>query len=87
MGTKGRLIRCFPGPAVAISRDRVLDSKFRKVLTQCLADLNNQTIAEATPTTQKAGNEVVEIRDSIDPKFVTEMLTGILRGIGRTVGT
>ena len=86
MGTKGRLIRCFPGPAIAVDRERVVDSGFRKALTQCIAGLNNQIIAEAYSTTQKAGSEVVEIRESINPIFVTEMLTGILRGIGRAAG-
>ena len=86
MGTKGRLIRCFPGPAIAVDRDRVVDPSFRKAFTQCIAGLNNQVIAEVYPTAQKTGSEVVEIRESISPIFVTEMLTGILRGIGRAVG-
>ncbi|KAI9789614.1 MAG: hypothetical protein M1816_005923 [Peltula sp. TS41687] len=32
IGTKGRLRRCFPGPAVVVSRDRIADPNFRQSL-------------------------------------------------------
>ena len=85
MTTKGRLRRCFPGPAIAVSQDRVADSSFREALAQLLTELDANTPKEAWPVVKKAHSEAIEVRDSIHPKFITEMLTGILRGIGQSV--
>jgi hypothetical protein len=83
MGSKGRLRRCFPGPAIAIDPERLDDPLFREAFTQMLAQLDIETPLECIPTASKAGQNHPEIRDTVDPKFVTEMLTGLLRGIGR----
>ncbi|KAF8853528.1 hypothetical protein BDZ45DRAFT_761738, partial [Acephala macrosclerotiorum] len=85
MTTKGRLRRCFPGPAVAVGQDRMADSFFREALAQLLAELDANTPKEAWPVVEKAHSRTPEVRDSLHPKFITEMLTGILRGIGRPV--
>ncbi|KAI9679782.1 MAG: hypothetical protein M1817_004796 [Caeruleum heppii] len=80
--TKGRLRRCFPGPAMVIARDRCTDLTFLRPLTAMLAKLDVQTPDEALPTVIKARSQVTEPRDTVHPRFVTEMLTGILRAIG-----
>lgn len=82
MGTKGRLRRCFPGPAIIVGHDRMADSTFLDPLTQLLAKLDAETPQEVVPVTQKAGSEMSEIRDTLHPRFVTELLTGILRAVG-----
>ncbi|KAG9237428.1 hypothetical protein BJ875DRAFT_370034 [Amylocarpus encephaloides] len=87
MSTKGRLRRCFPGPAIAVSIDRLADPSFRQTLADLLAQLDANTPAECWPSVSKAGSKSFEIRDTIHPKFVTEFLTGILRGIGKPVET
>jgi hypothetical protein len=83
MGFKGRLRRCFPGPAIAIDPERLDDPLFREALTQLLAQLDIETPLEALPTASKAGENVHEFRDTVHPKFVTEVPAGFLRGIGR----
>ena len=83
IGTKGRLRRRFPGPAVAIGQDRIADSSFLNQIVDLLVKLDTETPHEALPTVRKARSEVVETRDTVHPIFVTEMLTGILRAIGR----
>jgi hypothetical protein len=83
MATKGRLKRCFPSPAIAISQERIADSFFRKALVQLLTRLDIDTPQEAWPVVSKAQSQSIEVRDTVHPKFVTEMLTGILRGIGQ----
>lgn len=83
MSTKGRLRRCFPGPAMIIGHDRMADTTFLDPLTQLLAKLDAETPEEAVPITSKAGSEMAEIRDTVDPRFVTELLTEILRAVGR----
>ena len=85
MTAKGRLRRCFPGPAIAVGQDRMADGFFRKALAQLLAELDTKTPLEAWPAVSKSGSKSPEVRDSINPKFVTEMLTGILRGVGQPV--
>jgi hypothetical protein len=85
MTTKGRLRRCFPGPVVAVGQDRFADLSFRKALAQLLVELDVNTPKEAWPVVVKAHSQTPEIRDSLHPKFITEMLTGILRGIGQPV--
>lgn len=81
--TKGRLRRRFPGPAIAISQDRIADTRFIEPLAELLANLDAETPAEVCQTTTKAGSEVVEVRNTVYPRLVTEMLTGILRAVGR----
>ena len=80
---KGRLRRRFPGPAVTIGQDRIADARFLTPLAELLAKLDAETPGEVCPTTRKAGSEVIEIRDTVHPRLVTEMLTGILRAIGQ----
>ena len=83
MATKGRLKRCFPGPAIAISQERMADPFFREELVQLLTRLDVDTPQEAWLVVSKAQSQFIEVRDTVHPKFITEMLTGILRGIGQ----
>ena len=83
IGTKGRLQRCFPGPAVAISQDRIADANFLKPLAELLIKLDAETPGEVLPTATKARSKVIETRDTVHPRFVTELLTGILRAVGQ----
>jgi len=83
IGTRGRLRWCFPGPAVAISQDRIADASFLEPLADLLAELDAETPEEAWPIVTKAHSKVIETRHTVHPKFVTEMLTGILRAVGQ----
>jgi hypothetical protein len=85
MTTKGRLRRCFPGPVVAVGQDRFADPFFCKALAQLLAKLDANTPKEVWLVVVKTHSRTPEIRDSLYPKFVIEMFTGILRGIGQLV--
>lgn len=82
MSTKGRLQRAFPGPAMSVSKEVVDDVNFRQPFVKLLCQLDAETPHEVQPHTTKAKSKVTEIRESITPTFVTEMLMGILRGIG-----
>ena len=46
MGTKGRLRRCFPGPAMTICRDRIADASFLEPLAELLTKLDAETHKE-----------------------------------------
>lgn len=83
IGTRGRLRRYFPGPAVVIGQDRIADSSFLKPLAELLIKLDAETPQEVLPTATKAYSKVIETREIVHPRFVTEMLTGILRAVGQ----
>ena len=79
IGIKGRLRRCFPGPVVAISQDRIADTSFLKPVVKLLVQLDAKTPEEVLPATTKAYSMVIKTRDIVHPRFATEILTGILR--------
>lgn len=79
----GRVRRRFPGPAIAIDQHRIADRNFRIQFAQLLACLDSEILERACPIVKKAGSAVGEIRDTVHPMFVTEMLTGMLRAMGR----
>ncbi|KAL2068505.1 hypothetical protein VTL71DRAFT_14842 [Oculimacula yallundae] len=85
VGAKGRLIRCFPGPAIKLDHERLEDQSFREALAQVLTSLDIDTPAEVYKVVSKSrSHHNIEIRESVHPRFVTEMLTGMLRGIGES---
>ncbi|TGO23195.1 hypothetical protein BPAE_0140g00010 [Botrytis paeoniae] len=83
--TKGRLRRCFPGLSFAVGLDKIANSSFREALARLLTSLDIDTPIESWPVVTKAKSQVIEVRNTIHPRFVTEMLIGILRGIGQAV--
>ena len=68
---------------MAIGQDRIANASFLEPLTELLAKLDLETPQEVLPIAQKARSKVVESRDTVHPRFVTEMLTGILRAVGQ----
>ncbi|UKZ89824.1 uncharacterized protein TrAFT101_004866 [Trichoderma asperellum] len=80
--TKGRLIRQFPAVAVCIPVNIYAEDDFQDVLAKTLVKMSYQTVSEALPKTKKAKQYHAEERDTVDPKIVTELLYGFLRGIG-----
>ncbi|PGH03626.1 hypothetical protein AJ79_07318 [Helicocarpus griseus UAMH5409] len=79
IGMKGRLIRCFPGPAVGLEPSLISNSEFRHDFAEFLCDLDRETPLEAIPTSWKAGVDFIERRET----FVTELLFSVLRTLGR----
>lgn len=58
------------------------DTGFISELASFIAQMSRKTIDDATPKTKKAGAVVSEERDTAHPRYITELLTGILRGVG-----
>ncbi|KAI6011263.1 hypothetical protein PISMIDRAFT_17817 [Pisolithus microcarpus 441] len=82
MGSCGKLVCSYPGPAIAVPNEVFDDSVFRLELAHFLCEMNKD-ILDAVPTTRKAGSTVSEERDTAHPRYITELLTGILRSVGR----
>ncbi|KAI9055047.1 hypothetical protein LZ554_000013 [Drepanopeziza brunnea f. sp. 'monogermtubi'] len=80
MSTVGRLVRSFPGAAIAVDQTKVSTPGFRDVLTETLSALESEVMDESL--SKGPGHAP---RDSVSPHFVTEWLPGILRGLGSPV--
>ena len=83
MGCAKSLLRTFPAHAVAIPTSIFQDPRFRLELALTLEKLDAEVIDEAVPNARKAGAKVTEIRDTPDPKLVTEMFMATLAAVGR----
>jgi hypothetical protein len=85
MEATGRLICFYPGPVMAVGLDIAQNESFARNLATMLEKMNIEQLKEAMPTTHKATIDVPELRDTADPKFITGMLAGLLRGLGHPV--
>ncbi|KAG1740597.1 hypothetical protein EDB19DRAFT_1828418 [Suillus lakei] len=81
MGAKGKLIRSFPGPAITVPDMNVDNATFPAELANFLVHMD-QDVLDAAATRTKAKSTVLEERDTTHPRYITELLTGILRGLG-----
>ncbi|KAF8063995.1 hypothetical protein FPV67DRAFT_1608613 [Lyophyllum atratum] len=79
MGTKGRLIRSFPGPAYEVA-DTESTTLFQAEFASFLANMDVGDV-DSTPISVKAKSEVKEIRDTSDPHYITRLLTAIIHGL------
>ena len=82
MTTQGKLICSYPGPAIEVPNAVFEDRGFLSELVNFLVHMNGD-ILDAAPTSRKAQSTVLETRDTTHPRYVTELLTGILRSVGR----
>jgi hypothetical protein len=82
MSTKGKLLRSYPGPAIQIPLDTFMDECFLHQLSSFLVQMDVDTL-DSTPTISKAGSTVNEVRERVHPRYISELLVGILRGFGQ----
>ncbi|KAF5023030.1 hypothetical protein F66182_4914 [Fusarium sp. NRRL 66182] len=85
MTTKGRLIREFPATAIQISQTDFQNADFRDALTNTMVKMSHQTASETQQKVMKAQQSHNEERDTTDPRLVAELLTSMLRGVGKSV--
>ena len=82
MGTKGKLICSYPGPAVELPLDVAQDRSFVEQLVSFLMHMDVDRLPGAEPTTTKAGSKVPETRGTTHPRYISQLLIMILRGMG-----
>jgi hypothetical protein len=83
IATKGRLVRTFPGLAVATSASLLLDSDFSTMVVNTLSTMCSQQVPDMQPKSYKGGKQQDEERDTTNPAMVTELFMGVLVGIGK----
>ncbi|KAG2112536.1 uncharacterized protein F5147DRAFT_791070, partial [Suillus discolor] len=81
MGAKGKLICSYPGPAITVPDMNIDNATFPAELANFLVHMD-QDVLDAAATRTKAKSTVLEERDTTHPRYITELLTGILRGLG-----
>ncbi|KAK6338590.1 hypothetical protein TWF730_002651 [Orbilia blumenaviensis] len=82
LGCKGRLKCKFPGPATAIPWEVAKDPAFLRELGSFLHHMNVQQ-TETLSKSREGGNDLSETRDVADPRYIIELFTGMMRGIGK----
>ena len=82
MTTRGKLLCSYPGPAIQVPTDIFTDKCFSEELSSFLIRMDIDPL-DSTPTTSKAGSVVEEVRESAHPRYISELLVGILRGCGQ----
>ncbi|KAG1750381.1 uncharacterized protein EDB91DRAFT_686470 [Suillus paluster] len=81
MGAKGKLICSYPGPAITVPDTNIDNATFPAELANFLVRMDRDVL-DAAATRTKAKSTVLEERDTTHPRYITELLTGILRGLG-----
>lgn len=82
IATKGRLVRTFPGLAVATRISLLRESDFSTMVVNTLSTMCCQQVSEIQPQSYKGGNKQDEERDTANPAMVSEFFVGVLAGIG-----
>jgi hypothetical protein len=85
MSTPGKLVRHYPGPAMELPNSVAEDVNFIAEISNFLAHMDTEELKEARATTQRAGSEVDEKRDSANPNYFIQLFFAILRGMGEVV--
>ena len=82
MKAEGKLLCSYPGPAIQVPTNTFMDEHFIQELSSFLVQMDVDVL-DSTPTTVKAGSVVHEFRDTAHPRYISGLLTGILRGFGQ----
>ncbi|KAI6830392.1 hypothetical protein KC342_g8458 [Hortaea werneckii] len=85
MGTRGRLVRDFPGLAVEIDLGTTDMANFIPAVANMLSTMCQQPVPGMQPQSKKARGHHEEIRDTAHPAATSELLFGFLRGFGNLV--
>ena len=82
MTTKGKLLCSYPGPAIRVPVDKFKDECLLRELSSFLVQMDVDCL-DSTPTTLKGGSVVVEVRETVNPRYISELLMGILGAFGQ----
>lgn len=85
MAAAGRLIRTFPGLAIAVDINKAELANFAPAVANMITTLSQQSVPGMQPQSSKAGTDHDEFRDTTSPSAVSELFFGFLRGFGDPV--
>ncbi|KAF3121032.1 hypothetical protein TWF594_003462 [Orbilia oligospora] len=84
IGCRGRLKCGFPGPATIIPWEVAKNPAFLRELGSFLHHMDIQQL-DTLSKSQKGGNGFSEARDAANPRYIIELFTGMMRGIGKEI--
>lgn len=79
------MLRSFPGCAVAVPRAEFFEPQFTAELATWLEKASSEPVTERYGQTTRGGVDVVEVRDTIYPKLITDCLMPMLEAFGQRV--
>jgi hypothetical protein len=82
--TEGKLLCSYPGPAIRVPTKTFMKESFLRQLSAFLLQMDVDCL-DSAPTTSKGGSEVYEARETVHPRYISELLVGILGGCGQSV--
>jgi hypothetical protein len=85
MSVHGKLVRSYPGRAIEVPTATADHPQFIEEIANFLARMANEILPGSAAKTVKAGSSVSEARDTADPHYISQLFTGILRGMGKEV--
>ncbi|KAF5362612.1 hypothetical protein D9758_009561 [Tetrapyrgos nigripes] len=80
LSVSGKLVCSYPGPAIEIDKGPFDHDDFVNELANFLADMNNEPFFDESVRERKTSLNVVDNEDTVDPTYITTLLTGIFRG-------
>jgi len=81
---EGKLLCSYPGPAIQVSTTTFMDKCFLRELSSFLIQMDVDVLdSTPTPFRFRAGSVVNEVRETVDPRYISGLLIGILRGYGQ----
>jgi len=83
MTVRGKLIRSYPGPAVELSLGVAQDPAFVEQLASFLIHMDVDRLSGAEASAVKAASKVPETRGTTHPRYISQLLIMILRGMGK----
>ena len=83
MTAEGKLLCSYPGPAIQVSEATFMDKCFLRELSSFLIQMDVDVL-DSTPTTVMAGSVTNKVRNTVDPRYISGLLVGILRGYGQS---
>ncbi|KAI0029346.1 hypothetical protein K488DRAFT_56572 [Vararia minispora EC-137] len=81
MTADDRLLCVYPTHAVIIPPHIFNNTSFRRNVSTFLSSMDSDELLDAVSTTTKAGSTVKEVRDTTDPRYITQLFVGILQGL------
>ncbi|PYI00251.1 hypothetical protein BO78DRAFT_439495 [Aspergillus sclerotiicarbonarius CBS 121057] len=87
LASQNALLCDFPDAAAAVPLSRFLNDTFVESLASFLVQASSEFIEKFAARAKKAGVSVVEIRDTVDPALIREMLINLLEGLGERSAT
>ncbi|KAL8826770.1 MAG: hypothetical protein Q9191_003594 [Dirinaria sp. TL-2023a] len=85
LACKGALRRQFPAHAVSVPDQIFTNHLFQLELGEQLRKLASEKVKEMMPVAIKAEAETPEVRDTVHPRLVTEMLMATLGAVGEPI--